>query len=187
MLAIVRVGTIARQELTFPAHLRRSHPICDRLRMIECNEGDLGRVPWGFLRFLAVSHGSRIAMAVILACAWTSVTDAEDAIPAAAVFDFELFDTSLEGEMRGEDPDEQQRLILISDLLRRLLSESGRFHAIDLDPAAAQIADVGQFRGCNGCDVAIARDLGAELAITGVVQKVSNLILNINIYVQVMT
>jgi hypothetical protein len=134
-----------------------------------------------------ISHGSRIAMIAILACAWTSAPKAENAIPAVAVFDFELFDTfdtSLEGEIRGKNPDEQRRLILISDLLRRLLSESGRFHVIDIDPAAAQIADAGHFRGCNGCDVTIARDLGAELAVTGVVQKVSNLILNINIYMR---
>ena len=123
-------------------------------------------------------------MIAVLACAWTGAPRAENAIPAVAVFDFELFDTSLEGEIRGKNPDEQRRLILISDLLRRLLSESGRFHVIDLDPARAQIADAGHIRGCNGCDVTIARDLGAELAVTGVVQKVSNLILNINIYMR---
>ena len=36
----------------------------------------------------------------------------------------------------------------------------------------------------NGCEAAIARRLGAEVAITGTVQKVSNLILNINLYVR---
>ena len=104
-------------------------------------------------------------------------------MPAVAVFNFELYDTSLEGEVKGENPDEQQRLILISNLLRQMLRESGRFQVLDLEPAEAQIAQAGQFRGCNGCAVAIARDLRAELAVTGVDQKVSNLILNINIYV----
>src|SRR5262249_9690849 len=37
---------------------------------------------------------------------------------------------------------------------------------------------------CGGCDIQLARRLGAELAITGTVQKVSNLILNMNIYVR---
>ncbi len=108
---------------------------------------------------------------------------ADNAMPAVAVFDFELFDTSLQGEVEGENPAEQKRLILISDLLRRLLRESGRFQLVDLGPAAARIAEAGQFRDCNGCAVAIARGLHAELAMTGVVQKVSNLILNINIYI----
>ena len=44
-----------------------------------------------------------------------------------AVFDFELLDTSLEGEMRGPQADEHDRLIRISDQVRRQLTESGRF------------------------------------------------------------
>jgi len=39
-------------------------------------------------------------------------------------------------------------------------------------------------QACGGCDVQYAQKLGADLAITGVVQKVSNLILNINIYLR---
>jgi hypothetical protein len=78
-----------------------------------------------FLRLLTASQGGRAVVIAILACIWTSAPNAENAVPAVAVFDFELFDTSLEGEVKGENPDEQQRLILISDLLRQLLSESG--------------------------------------------------------------
>ncbi len=102
----------------------------------------------------------------------------------AAVFDFELIDTSLEGEMSGQRADEQQRLKMISEQLRRQLSESGRYVVVDEAPAAQAIAEAGYLHGCNGCEADIARALGAELAITGTVQKVSNLILNINIYLR---
>lgn len=127
-------------------------------------------------------------LAIVAAVAWvsagaTSPAKAETVVPSVAVFDFELYDTSLEGEVRGENPDERRRLGLISDLLRRLLRESGRYQVLDLAPMAARIAAAGHLRGCNGCAVAIARDLRADMAMTGVVQKVSNLILNINIYV----
>jgi hypothetical protein len=101
-----------------------------------------------------------------------------------AVFDFELIDTSLEGEVAGVRPDESQRLILISDLLREKLAKSGRYSVVDQTAATAQIEDAGYLHGCNGCEAKIARNLGAELAFTGTVQKVSNLILNINIYVR---
>jgi hypothetical protein len=101
-----------------------------------------------------------------------------------AVFDFELIDTSLEGEVAGVRPDESQRLILISDLLREKLAASGRYAVVDQTAAAVQIEDAGYLHGCNGCEAKIARTLGAELAFTGTVQKVSNLILNINIYVR---
>jgi len=103
--------------------------------------------------------------------------------PRAAVFDFELIDTSLEGEIDGERADQQRRLALISDQLRRLLTESGRYVVVDQRPAASRIAEAGHLYGCNGCAADIARELGADLAVTGTVQKVSNLILNINIYV----
>jgi hypothetical protein len=62
--------------------------------------------------------------------------------------------------------------------------ESGRYRVVDLTPVAAEIEAAGLLRGCNGCDVDIARELGAALSVTGVVQKVSNLILNINIYIR---
>ncbi len=106
---------------------------------------------------------------------------AVEALPLA-VFDFELIDTSLEGETHGPRADEQARIGLISDQLRQMLSESGRYRIIDLTPVEDQIAAAGYLHGCNGCDTKIAGGLGAERAVTGTVQKVSNLILNINLY-----
>jgi hypothetical protein len=37
-------------------------------------------------------------------------------------------------------------------------------------------------QACGGCDAKLARELGTDLYITGTVQKVSNLILNVNVY-----
>lgn len=101
----------------------------------------------------------------------------------AAVFDFELIDTSFEGETRGTNPAEQKRLRLISELLRRQLAASGTYVVIDTAPAAAAIGAAGYLYGCDGCEAGIARSLGAELAFTGTVYKVSNLVLIINLYV----
>lgn len=101
-----------------------------------------------------------------------------------AVFDFELIDTSLEGAVKGANPLETRRLKLISDLLRQLLTQSGKYDVLDLAAVKDGIAAAGTFDGCNGCDTRIAKKLGASLAITGTVQKVSNLILNINIFVR---
>ncbi len=109
---------------------------------------------------------------------------AADGKTSVAAFDFELYDTSLEGELRGENEAEQRRLAAISDQFRQLLAGSARYDVVDILPASREIAAAGMFRGCNGCDVKIARGLDAEVSMTGVVQKVSNLILNINIYVR---
>ena len=118
---------------------------------------------------------------------WPTVLPAQAGsaeIPRLAVFNFELLDTSLEGEVSGENAAEQKRLVMISDLLRRLIADSERYEIVDIGPAAEKIVEAGYLHGCNGCDGAIARELGADQALTGVVQKVSNLILNINLYLR---
>ncbi|WP_183242227.1 DUF3280 domain-containing protein [Bradyrhizobium sp. cir1] len=102
--------------------------------------------------------------------------------PKLAVFDFELIDTSLPGEFYGSRP-ELARLERISEQLRKELAESGRFQVLDIAPVrdAARHANL---QACGGCDLKLASQLGAELEITGMVQKVSNLIINLNIYLR---
>jgi hypothetical protein len=99
-----------------------------------------------------------------------------------AVFDFEMIDTSLEGEMRGARRDEQIRLSRVGDQLRKGLAESGKFIIVNIAPVEAE-AHKSNLQACGGCDVDLARRLGADLSITGTVQKVSNPILNMNVYI----
>jgi uncharacterized protein DUF2380 len=103
--------------------------------------------------------------------------------PKLAVFDFELLDTSLEGEMRGPQADEHDRLMRISDQVRRQLTESGKFQLLDISPVKAA-AESSNLQACGGCDVQYAQRIGADLVITGVVRKISTLILNLTIFVR---
>ena len=95
-----------------------------------------------------------------------------------ALFDFELINTSLEPTR----PDEEQRLAMIGDLLREQFAERG-YAVVDTAPLAAETAKI-FLRGCNGCELRLAAKIGADLAGLGWVQKVSNLILNINLQVR---
>jgi len=63
-----------------------------------------------------------------------------------AVFDFELVDTSLQGEVNGPRADEQRRLREAGDQLRKALADSGKFIVLDIAPVlvTAMSAD---FRG----------------------------------------
>ncbi len=132
---------------------------------------------------MPVRHAG-LALIVLFAVQWVSPSArGADPVPVA-VFDFELYDTSLEGEMMGVNADERNRLQLISDQLRNMLGASERYNIIDVAPASKLIEDAGNWQNCPGCDTKIAKTLGAELSVTGEVQKVSNLILNINIYVR---
>ena len=111
-----------------------------------------------------------------------SFTSPAVAAPAkVAIFDIELLDTSLEGATQGKRADETHRLETISAELRKLLAESGQVVLVDTASAAAQVAKEGPLTRCNGCAIEIARDLGARWAISGFVQKTSNLILSMRV------
>jgi Protein of unknown function (DUF2380) len=101
-----------------------------------------------------------------------------------ALFDLELVDSSLEGEMAGTDRAEQARLRLVQAELRRSLEGSGRFELVDTAPVADQVAVAGSLRSCNGCEVPIARRVDADLALVGWVHKVSDLILSVNVVIR---
>jgi Protein of unknown function (DUF2380) len=97
-----------------------------------------------------------------------------------AVFSFSFDDTSLQGQMQGPEPAEQRRLVALDAELRTMLVGSECCSMVDLQDVAKQAQDT-DLRTCNGCDVDLARKVGARISVTGWVQKVSNLILNINL------
>ncbi|MER0239369.1 DUF3280 domain-containing protein [Fulvimarina sp. MAC8] len=99
-----------------------------------------------------------------------------------AIFPFELIDSSLEGDMMGENPDETARLAKLAPMLREDFGILSGYDVIDTSSADEQVAGV-NLQSCGNCGLTFAEDLGAEIAVFGTVQKVSNLILNINAYV----
>ena len=119
-------------------------------------------------------------IALLLALTLTSAHATE---PKVAVFDFEFADTSLEGATNGPRVDEQARLAWLGDELRRRLAQSGRAKIVDIGDVADR-AHANNLRACGGCDAALGGELGIQYSITGWVQKVSNLILNVNIVVR---
>jgi Protein of unknown function (DUF2380) len=101
-----------------------------------------------------------------------------------AIFPFELIDTSYEGEVYGVRTDETRRLALITEELRRRAASDGRFNAVDMTGITGEIERAKPLYKCDACALDLARRVGAEQLMTGTVQKVSNLILNINIYMR---
>lgn len=99
--------------------------------------------------------------------------------PKAAVFDFQLANLGQQGPTQAD----LARLGPISDLLRERLSDSGRYRIVSTAPVKAEVEKSAELRKCGGCADDFARKLGADVAITGEIQKVSALILNINVYV----
>ncbi len=105
------------------------------------------------------------------------------ALPRVAVFDFELIDTSLDGSIYGTSAAEKERLQRLGEQLRKALGESGRFEVAGIGPVQ-EAARASNLQACGGCDADFAKRIGARFSITGTVQKVSNVILNISLYVR---
>jgi Protein of unknown function (DUF2380) len=98
---------------------------------------------------------------------------------SVAFFGFHLVNTSLEPVHDAE----KQRIAMVSELLRRMLTDSGRYRFVPLSEDLQQkIRHSAEITGCNGCQIDWARQAGADLAAWGTVQKVSSLILNLNVY-----
>jgi hypothetical protein len=118
------------------------------------------------------------AMAAILA--WGAPARAEP--PKIAVFDFSFDNTSMEPTR----PDELKRLQMVDNELREGLAKSGKYQVISTDTpdVRKQLSQIPSVRQCNGCEIPIAKKLGATLVAYGWIQKVSNLILNLNIVIE---
>jgi hypothetical protein len=119
-------------------------------------------------------------LAIPLSAVLLSAATARADPPKAAVFDFQLANLGAQGPTEADIA----RLGPISDLLRGLLKNSGRYEIVSTSPVKDEIAKGAELRRCGGCAEDYARTLGADVAITGEIQKVSNLILNINLYVK---
>ncbi|MGH1592274.1 DUF3280 domain-containing protein (plasmid) [Methylobacterium phyllosphaerae] len=122
----------------------------------------------------------RHALLMALAATLLGSTAARAEPPKAAVFDFQLANLGAQGPTEAD----MARLGPLSDLLRQQLRETGRYQIVSTDPVKADVAKGAELRKCGGCADDFARKLGADVAITGEIQKVSNLILNINVYVK---
>ena len=114
----------------------------------------------------------------------TAAQAADAPLKSIVLLDFELIDGTLD---RAADDAQRERLQTISRALRQEFSDRHFYKVLDNTPQQALIRDMeSRFKlyDCNGCDADIGRALGADRTLTAWVQKVSNLILNINIQIR---
>jgi hypothetical protein len=121
-------------------------------------------------------------VAAALALALAGSTHAAEPLKAA-VFDFEFVDMSLEGEILGTSEAELRRTEMISEQLRNALAASDRYEVIDIAPVREK-ARQSNLQACGACDKRFSQQLGADVSVTGVVHKISNLILNMSVSVR---
>ncbi len=78
---------------------------------------------------------------------------------------------------------ERARIALIASVFKAKLEASGRYRFVAIPAeAAAKISAGPEVGACGGCEFGYGKELGADVVAWIVVQKVSDLILNINVY-----
>jgi hypothetical protein len=97
-----------------------------------------------------------------------------------AFFGMFKLDDSLQTKELGESEEEVARLAMIEDIIVARFAEEG-YDFVDIAPEQEAIERHVNLAKCYGCDTRIAARLGADFALVGEVQKVSNLILAINL------
>lgn len=91
-----------------------------------------------------------------------------------------FIDTSTEGAYNGRRADEAARLAMLEKLVAARFAAEG-FALLSNDPIATDLAATANPADCNRCEIALAARLGADYVLVGEVQKVSNLILSMNL------
>jgi hypothetical protein len=78
---------------------------------------------------------------------------------------------------------ERARIALIASVFKAKLEASGRYTFVSIPAdAAAKISAGPEVGACGGCEFGYGSELGADTVAWIVIQKVSDLILNINVY-----
>lgn len=117
--------------------------------------------------------------AIAMSCA---VSNVHAAPVKAAVFDFEFIDSSQEGEIDGVRADQTARVHRTEEQVRDFLKKAD-VELVDMSAAKTEVKDIKSLRECLPCAQKAAGSAGADLAVVGHIQKVSNLILNINLQI----
>lgn len=111
--------------------------------------------------------------------AWAIATNAASPAPRLVVLDVELT-----GDLGGPElaAEHQARLKLASNRLRESLSGTGLYQIVDSGPAQKTVEELKSrylyLHDCNGCDLDLGRQLGADQVLVAWVDRVSGLILS---------
>lgn len=118
--------------------------------------------------------GGLVAVTTTLSLAGIAQAEPEK----VAVFDFQF----ARGAPTPPTEDDKVRLQKTTEQFRTLLKDTGRYTLVPTDPVKADVEKTADLRACGGCADTFGKTLGADGIFVGEVQKVSSLILNMNVY-----
>jgi hypothetical protein len=110
-----------------------------------------------------------LGIAMSMAVGPTAAQPARDIV----VFDFEMMDSSDGAGIIPADELDARYLAEATEVAKNYLRSQGAYTIVDAGPASADIAKAGGVLDCNGCEAKIASKLGGQLAMTGIVNRIS--------------
>jgi Protein of unknown function (DUF2380) len=115
-----------------------------------------------------------VFLLLVLATLCSPALAGESASPLKiAVFDFELDDHSAGGGIIPEDDIDRANLKQSTDEAKRLLLAGGRYSIVETSSVVGEVKASGGVIDCNSCEVGLARKLGADQALIGVITRVN--------------
>jgi hypothetical protein len=112
-------------------------------------------------------------VAVLIVAAIQPSEAAEPGPVKIAVFNFELNDTSAGAGVINQDAIDTENLTKSTEEARRLLSASGRYSIVDTTSVMGEVIAAGGIQHCKGCEGPLAKKLGADRSMVGVVGRVN--------------
>lgn len=107
--------------------------------------------------------------------------NATDSVPSVAFLGVRFINDNKKLDPTSDA--ERNRIAKLEKQFTTVLSASGKYSIVPTpDTVKAEIARGQPVGACGGCDVAFGKRLGAERVAWVTVQKISNLILNMNVY-----
>jgi riboflavin synthase len=126
-----------------------------------------------------------LGAALLLMVSWLPAS--ASAGQKVAVFPFDMILQKSEEDFfigaQGPTPEELRRLELARDELIKLLSADSRFQPVDLSGLKDEIKAAAPLSECNGCEIDLAGKVAADVAMTSVIDKISETHLSLNVAV----
>lgn len=141
-----------------------------------------GRLSSARALLAALTGGAFLILGCAAACAG-STAPATSPAPAKTVALLGVQFLNDHADLEPTTNAERARLVSIESLFKSKLEASGRYKFVSIPADLAAKIDAGaEIGSCGGCAFDYGKEVGADDAAWIVVQKVSDLILNINVY-----
>lgn len=136
---------------------------------------------------MTLDRRGALALAFVMTAGarWPVPALAEERLARLLVLDFEIVDTS--NEPVDQRADHARRLARLRDDVAARMAEQNIFEVVDRAAIESDIAAIlaqQYFRTCNGCELTLGKKARADLVMTGQVNKVSTLIMSMEIWIK---